>query len=180
MNADFAIYNKVTGEIYSTGNAPEEMVSMQNPNPNKFSIYYGKAYELKQKIINDMLVDLTQKEIDDKHYATIIHSKIRNILSRQNFKTLKEKVFDSSITDEKIMIFLSAFIRDFFYGKENPDVWIKTNYSNIRSVLYPPIEDYLDAMIKISDSDPEKNKAGQKQLDEYLLKGRLVKQRFPK
>lgn len=53
-------------------------------------------------------------------------------------------------------------------------------YSEKRAVEYPPIEEYLDAMVKINSGDEALIAAGQAQLDFYYQACLAVKARYPK
>lgn len=56
----------------------------------------------------------------------------------------------------------------------------KPTYSEKRAAEYPPIEEYLDAMVKINSGDEKLIAAGQAQLDFYYKACLAVKARYPK
>lgn len=58
--------------------------------------------------------------------------------------------------------------------------WKQQNYSLLRRWAYPPIEDYLDADIKIRSGDTELVQEGQAQMALYVQKCLDVKSRIEK
>jgi len=56
----------------------------------------------------------------------------------------------------------------------------KGDYKVGRSKVYPPIEDYLDAQIKINSRDPVLVKEGKEQFDTYIKVCLQIKKNYPK
>jgi len=56
----------------------------------------------------------------------------------------------------------------------------KGDYKVGRSKAYPPIEDYLDAQIKINSGDSVLKKEGEEQLDTYTKVCLQIKKNYPK
>ena len=81
-------------------------------------------------------------------------------------------------------------------GKQYRDVYVETaelivrswevietpepSYSEKRAAEYPPVEEYLDAMVKINSGDEQLIADGQAQLDSYYQACLAVKARYPK
>ncbi len=56
----------------------------------------------------------------------------------------------------------------------------ESTYSEKRAAEYPPVEEYLDAMVKINSGDEQLIADGQAQLDFYYQACLAVKARYPK
>ena len=64
--------------------------------------------------------------------------------------------------------------------EESPNVWVKNNYHILRNSTYPPLEDFIDAQVKLKSNDPADVSKGQTQLKNYYNQCQAVKARFPK
>ena len=53
-------------------------------------------------------------------------------------------------------------------------------YKELRAAAYPPVEDYLDAMVKLNSGDATLASEGQTQLDAYYAACLAVKDQYPK
>jgi len=56
----------------------------------------------------------------------------------------------------------------------------KGDYIARRGKAYPPIEEYLDAQIKINSGDPVLVKEGKEQFDTYIKVCLQIKKNYPK
>lgn len=88
-----------------------------------------------------------------------------------NIKSLSPAVSD---------VVLNQFISDYFYGQEDVVKWRKDNYAMLRKWAYPPIEDGIDAKLRLRAVDESTRDRGQAELNQYDALCWAVKARFPK
>jgi len=155
----YTIYDKNTGIILRKIECPENMISIQLQLNEEY--IEGNYNNVKQKILNKIVVDKSQTEIDD-----------------YKFKQIKDTIpnIDYSIND----VDLDILLNDYFMNKVNIKQWRIDNYKKLRKLSYPSINLFLDAYVKINSEIPELINQGQNQLNTYIQNSLNVKNKFPK
>jgi len=80
-------------------------------------------------------------------------------------------------SDQELVPVIRQYLRERGIQKEVME-WVREHYKILRKKAYPPIEDYVDAQVKINT--PGMEAEGQAQLEEYRAQCLAVKQRFAK
>jgi hypothetical protein len=73
-----------------------------------------------------------------------------------------------------------ALIDQYFYGKVDVQQWKKEHYAILRKRSYPPIEELIDAQVKLHSGEKSVADSGQAQIDAYVQKCLEVKQTYSK
>ena len=86
--------------------------------------------------------------------------------------------FPGSVYTERDIV--TAWDGKFYFAGEEPEFVDDRTYEEKRSADYPPIEDYLDAQVKINSGNEELVRAGEQQLQDYYTACLNVKNTYPK
>jgi len=150
---EYLIYNKC-GKILRKVSCPKEM-ALNQLSKDEFLIE-GDINDEEYKIVNKVLVKYSQKELDDKLFS--------------------KRFFPPNITKNLNNQELNLIINKYFLGRVDVKEWRIKNYSALRRIFYPSIEELIDAELKIRS----KIEAGEDQRKNYDDKCWEIKKRFPK
>jgi hypothetical protein len=168
MIVNYAIYDKSTGEILSTGICPEDLVKLQATQEHT-AVYIGAVSQADQKI------DLTTQEPTDKTDDEVIDYRYRQV----RFQT--PDLYDINDIDDAA---LNERIEVFYFGQVTATTWRTENYKALRKAAYSNISDRADAAVKIKRGTKTGNAElvaeGESQLDALDDHDWAVKERFPK
>jgi hypothetical protein len=106
----------------------------------------------------------------------VLKDNLDKYLEREKIYTQYLK-FSGNETDQEVDQKISEF---FFGGIKDISAWKMENYDFLRKFFYPPIEEHIDAQVKIASSNLGTKQEGQVQLSNYLQKCQKVKDRFSK
>lgn len=159
----FCVYNNTNGNIIRSGYCDSDSLSIQVNNEEE-AIYQG-------------LVDPNSQTIDLISGEPVNRSEEEQ--SAYNYSILDSEVFpkiSSTMTDTEI----DTEIDSFYYGHVDVDAWKLENYSFLREIFYPDLEEKADAEVKINSGIEAFVNEGESQLQQYIEDCLSVKIRFPK
>ena len=154
MMTYFAVYSLTTGDIHRIGSCPLGEFKLQIRINEGIIQIYGPIDDAQYKVTPEGSLRLK-----DIPYASIT-----DVISAIPDGDLDEVISRMLQTNDISMI----------------SQWKLDNYRILRTPLYPPITDYIDAQVKLSSNNPVMVTKGQQEITLYNTCSLAVKERFPK
>jgi hypothetical protein len=167
---NYVIYDDATGNILETGATDEAAYDLR---------VADVSHRDGQSIIEvDGLLVGCEKTFKVDPDQKLITEKLPEELSLQEYDRRKNEYppIHRGMNDTEI----NLTIEEFFLGYVDPTSWRDENYWLLRRRNYPPIEEFIDAQVKMASKEKTVVEEGTAQFDAYVQKCLGVKQKYPK